>query len=175
MYLKIIGFIFVVLIVSFLQVSFVASLPLYFNGLNLMLVYLLFSLLIYEFEITVYLAAGLGLVMDIYSFSFIGSYIACLIIGVAMINFLQKNFLTNRSLYSLLALFSIFYIYFRLYFIVIDNVLTTLKKVTPNIIFSNSYFTHEASLLLANLALVAVAFYILNLTSKSLKPTFLQR
>lgn len=175
MYLKLLSYLFFTLSVAFLQISFVPVLPSYFGGLNLILVFLLYSVLISGFERTVYFALGIGLLMDYYSFSLIGTYALCFAGGVAIVYFLLNNLLTNRSLYSLLALFSVLYLYFKIYFIAGNELFSVIQKVPADFSYDQDFFAAEAYTLLVNLVMVTAIYYLFNMASKSLKPTFLKR
>lgn len=65
---------------------------------------LIFTLLIFDLKKALAWALGAGFLLDLYSFLPFGSYLAYFFLIMLLLYFLTKNFLTNRSLVSLLIL-----------------------------------------------------------------------
>ena len=102
--LKIFGKILAIILLAIFQASFIAALPWPLNYFNLVLSVLVFITVILDFNQALWFALCAGLILDAFSFSSFGTLAAILILVALILNFLFKNFFTNRSLYSLVIL-----------------------------------------------------------------------
>ncbi|HBA36748.1 TPA: hypothetical protein DCZ15_02615 [Candidatus Falkowbacteria bacterium] len=86
------------------QFSFLSSLPEFFGQINLVVIVLLFFLFFFDFRTAVWTALIAGFWLDLISFNFFGLYLIALFLTAACAHWLSVSWLTNRSLYSFLAL-----------------------------------------------------------------------
>lgn len=94
-------------IISFLallQFSFISSLPNPFRQINLLLIVLIFVLFFLDFRIASISALIAGFWLDVMSFNFFGFYIIVFFVCLLFAQWILKNWLTNRSFYSLLVI-----------------------------------------------------------------------
>lgn len=86
------------------QLSFVLALPDFFKAINLVLIFLVFSVFFYDLRVALGFALASGLWSDLLSFHFFGFYIIVLFLSALLTAWILTNWLTNRSLYSFLLL-----------------------------------------------------------------------
>ncbi len=162
-----------ILLVLF-QTGFIATLPRPFNYFNLVLSILIFITVLLNFRQALWFALFSGLILDMFSFSGFGTMAVVLLLVAVILNFLFKNFFTNRSLYSLVILgflgnaaYILFLLIFNFLFFIFgapDNLDKFLSRANIfgllwQIIFSVSF--------------LAVMFLVFNFVSKKLKSVFL--
>ena len=92
------------LVLVFIQISFLATWTFPINSLNLVLSLVIFLTVIINYQRGIIWALGGGLLLDIYFSNLFGVTTFSLFFVAVGINFLFNNFFTNRSLYSLLIL-----------------------------------------------------------------------
>lgn len=103
------------------QFAFLNSLNNFLLNFNIVLFFLIYVFVVYDFNTCLIIGFFVGLLFDLFSFSFFGIYIFSIISTLYFVNFLWTNSFTNRSLYSFLTIsgiFSVFYciiLYFTLY------------------------------------------------------------
>jgi rod shape-determining protein MreD len=173
MYGRIIFNIILIIFLTALQLAFINNLPGALSGLNLILIFLLFILILGNLEIALWWAVGAGIILDIFSFSIFGFFLITFCLMIFAANFLLVNFFTNRSLYSfcILATIVIFFYEFILNFI---RYLTSfLGGSSFALILNFAFWKTKASELILNLLLVFILFYLVNFITNSLKPVFL--
>ena len=93
---------FIILII--LQFSFIKNLPAPINLIDLVLIGLIFFGIIYDFRRVLIYALVIGLFVDITTPFFYGIYTISLIFTIVLVEAIYNRFITNRSLYSILAL-----------------------------------------------------------------------
>ena len=94
-------------IISFLallQFSFISSLPNPFRQINLLLIVLIFVLFFLDFRIASISALIAGFWLDVMSFNFFGFYIIVFFVCLLFSEWILRDWLTNRSFYSLVAI-----------------------------------------------------------------------
>ncbi len=175
MYFKILFNAILIIFLFIWQIAFVSALPSWFSNINLILVFLILLLGFSSFKQTLLWAWPLGILLDMYSFSFFGLNIINLTIILLLANFLLKNFLTNRSLYVFLTIaFLVSFVYESLIYLEIYMInFLTGEKVFIN--FSTYFWFDEFSKIALNMFFVLVFFYLFGFFSKKFKPMFLLR
>ncbi len=174
MYLKIlINFILIVFLVS-LQGAFIPALPSYFSNINILLVFLVFTLIVNGIDRALFYAFFAGIIMDIFSFMPFGTYSFSFIFSILAANFLQINFFTNRSLYSFLALTASATILSFL-FSVIFNLLVSLFFTENYLSLNNELYLSAVYQLFINTILMVFVYYLTSYLSKSFRPVFLSK
>lgn len=161
------------LFLSIFQVAFISALPGWFNNINFLILVLVFILSLKGFAYSFWWAFGAGFILEIYSFLPFGVYVFSLCSAIMFANFLLINFFTNRSLYSYLAISSVaIFIYeFFLYF---SNLLIR-YFASSNFIFNinKNFFWDKISVLMINVLVMTILFYVINFINKNFKPVFL--
>ena len=159
---------------AILQIAFISSLPHPLNYLNLIVLILVFMLVIGDLGLTLWFGVGIGLILDLYSFSPFGTHIVSLVAVIIAIYFLLNAYFTNRSLYSFLTLSALA--------IILYDILNYAVNSIYSIYFGNilmldlsSRLIYESKIIALNLAATILFFYIANYITNRLKPVFLLR
>ena len=162
-------------LIAIIQAAFVSSLPSAYFAINLPLAALLFSLLFFNKDTTLIFAMFMGFWLDILSFNFFGLHTIVLSAVVLLIDFILNNWLTNRSLYSLLVLSALSAIIYNilLYSLV---AFSESGQGGSNLFFFQPYFWIQLSWqILWNAVFMILLFSLANSLSKHLKPFFLEK
>ncbi len=173
MYYKIFFNIILILLVAIFQISFVNNLPLYFNQINIFLLILIFILSLTNFEYIAWWSIGIGLILDIFSFYFFGVYLVSYFLTILLINYLYKNYFTDRSLYSFSILIVISIIFYEFIIKTFYYLLFLINSKEVFFLVSEIFWFNLFSELIINLLAMSILFYIFSLLSEKLKPVFL--
>ena len=175
MYLKILIQIIFFSLVALIQIGFVGSLPIWFSEINLILLVFVFFLGFNKIEIVLFCGAVMGLIYDLYAFTFFGAYTISFLITIFLAYFLLVNFLTNRSIYSflVLTLFTVFCFEFFSYLVI--NISSLLINREFLSIFNKSFFVYKTYGLFLDLFLMLIFLYLFNFFSPKFKPVFLKK
>lgn len=87
-----------------LQFSLISAIPNPFRQFNLVLVILIFILFFLDFHLSLFSSLIAGFLLDLASFNFFGFYLLILFFTLIFAQWILKNWLTNRSFYTLSAL-----------------------------------------------------------------------
>lgn len=163
-------------IISFLalfQFSFISSLADPFRQFNLILIILIFILFFLDFRVASISALIAGFWLDVMSFNFFGFYIIIFFVCLLFAHWILKNWLTNRSLYSLLVIMVGVTIVYNILAAIILYLFSTdytiFFLVQKNFWLTVAYqsgWSFLSALILFNLAALA---------SKRVKPFFLEK
>jgi rod shape-determining protein MreD len=163
---------FLIIALAVTQFSFISGLPHGFNNLNLILVILVYILSRFGgIDFAIWWAIGLGFLLDILSFSYFGTYLVSLSLTIVIADFLLKNFFTNRSLYSFLALTGLTTIIYEFFLNGIYHVISLIDNKSA--IISSNFWSAKLVELGLNLVATLILFYLVHSISKRLKPVFL--
>jgi hypothetical protein len=175
MYLRLFTNIFFIIFLSIFQIAFISALPAWFNNINFLILILIFILSFKGFLYGFWWAFGTGLILEIYSFFPFGIHIFSLMCAIMVANFLLINFLTNRSLYSYLAisLSAIFVYEFLFYFL--NLFISYFNSTNFFFNFNKNFILDKFSVLLINAFIMVILFYFVNFISKNFQPVFLIR
>jgi len=170
---KIIILIIILSFLTLLQFSFITALPDPFRQLNLVLVALIFILFFLDWRVALLSGLIIGFWLDVLSFHFFGLYLIIILSTLFLARGILKNWLTNRSFYTLIALMvcsTIFYNFLLaliLYLISANyNTLFFMQARFWITVFYQCAWSFLAALVLFNLA---------TLGSKRIKPFFLEK
>lgn len=174
MYTKVFVNLFVFLLLSVIELSFINALPWPLNVFNLILVTAVFTLSLNGLEKAFWLALIVGFVLDSVSFFPFGLNMISLLLSVLFSYIFLQKILTNRSLYSYLTLIGIAtvinhtsrFIYLYFYKLIRSDVSYDLSWK----IFFSENILYE---LILNLLAAIAVFYVLNFISHRLKPVFI--
>ena len=162
-------------LIAIFHSSFISALPPFFSAINLSLILLLFVLLFTNLNTALITSVLLGFWLDISTFSFFGLNSFSLFISILAVNFLLTNWLTNRSLYSFLALSVIGTIVYNFLFYIL--LFFWQGSIGANIffLFSASFWTSLLWQIIWSAAFMLLFFNLANSLSKHLKPFFLEK
>ena len=174
MYLKIFFKFILVVFLVILQLAFVSNLPFYSYGLNLIIVFLIFSLELDEVKNNIWWFFLIGFLFDNYSSLPFGFWLIVWPLIFMLTKILAKNFFTNQSLYSFLGLtfFSSLF-YYLLYYFGINFWNKTSGEKEHFFLFLPNFWLSLLVGLIANVIVVSLVFYLVNLLTNRLKPVFL--
>ncbi|MFZ4631903.1 MAG: hypothetical protein ACOYL8_01690 [Patescibacteria group bacterium] len=165
-----------ILFISFfvlLQFSFISALPNPFRQFNLVLFALIFILFFLDFRLSLVSALIAGFGLDLVSFNFFGFYLLIFFCTLLLAQFILKDWLTNRSFYTLLTLMvglTFFY-----------NILAALILYLVSSDYS-AFFLWQSHFWLIVFYQIAwgflvslLMFNLLSFLSKKIKPFFLEK
>ncbi len=144
------------------QISFINYLIYPANYINLVLPVLIFLVVYADRTIGIYWFLFLGFLMELYSPYFYGSVLLALLGCLAILDFLARNFFTNKSLHGLIALAMIGSVIYEL-FLFIPNYSFQFWAVAPSGVVWD--FWQIGVSLLINIAAVVVLFFLWRLVS----------
>lgn len=158
-----------------LAAAFVPGLPGWLPQTDLVLVFLLFVLALSGLKPALLFALLIGYLSDSLSFLPFGLHAFSLLIAVLASFFLLTSFLTNRSLYSFLALTVFATIVLWLSERLVDLVLSSLAGQDSHLLWLGGGLVSLLAKLVLNSVLVVVSFQLVNFLTHKLKPVFLAR
>jgi hypothetical protein len=174
MYLRIFLKFILVTILAIVQIAFVSGLPAWSRELNLIIIFLIFSLELSGGQKAIWWFLLIGFFFDLYFPRFFGFFLILWPLVYIFASFLFTNFFTNRSLYSFfgLAFFTVIFYYF------LDNSFFYLTEIfsgqKAEIFFlAKNFWFRLSGGVVVNLIAVAIVFYAANLISDRLKPVFI--
>ncbi len=156
-----------------LQFSLISALPDPFRQFNLILIVLIFILFFLDFRLSLFSALISGFLLDVISFNFFGFYLLILLLTLLLAQWILKNWLTNRSFYTLCALMlGLTFVY---------NVLAAFILFLASSGF-NSFFLWQSNFWLKvayqimwSLLSALVLFNLAVMSSKRIRPFFLEK
>ncbi len=156
-----------------LQIGFLSAWPAPAGNFNLALGLIIFMAVVLDSRAALWYALGLGAGLEIFSLYPYGLILTGLVLAVFLINWLFSHFFTNRSIYSLMAL-GLVAVNFYYGWLLVGGTLAYFLKITglgPEL--GQPYLLNLLWQNVLQLGLLAMAFLILNLTSRKLKTVFL--
>ncbi|MBN1326072.1 hypothetical protein JW977_03800 [Candidatus Falkowbacteria bacterium] len=164
------------IIISFLLVIIVQSIfPAlgFLSNLNILLIFVIFILIVWGFNVSFIFALFIGLFLNIYSFLPIGTFILIYLIILFGANFLYKNVFINFSLFTSLILIlmsTIVYEFLLLIFSLIFHLigLTAIYFTLDKIFLSNLGWQ-----LILNAVLMSLIFIFGQISTRKLNLVFL--
>ncbi len=112
-YLKFIKIFLAALIIFFIQIAIISSWGPVFSKINLILFFLIFTFIFFDFQRSFYFALFSGIFLDIFSFYPFGIYTLVLILSLLLIDFVSSNLFTNKSIYSFLILSFLYLVFYN--------------------------------------------------------------
>jgi rod shape-determining protein MreD len=170
---QIIILVFILSFLVLLQFSFISALPNPYRQFNLILIVLLFILFFLDFRVAVISALIVGFWMDIISFNFFGFFLLIFFSVLWLAQWILKNWLTNRSFYSLVVLMVSMTVFYNLLAAIIlylvgsdyNNFFLLQSHFWLTLVYQ-SFWSFIAALILFNLAALLL---------KRIKPFFLEK
>jgi len=164
------------LVVSFfvlIQFSFISSLPNPFCQFNLVLVVLIFILFFLDFRLSLISALVAGFWLDVVSFNFFGFYLLILFATLLLAQWILKNWLTNRSFYTLISLM----LSLTFFYNILAAVILYIASSDPGTFFlwQAHFWTTLAYQILWSFLAALILFNIAVASSKKIRPFFLEK
>lgn len=175
MYYKLIIHAIILLLCFWFQRSFLEVLPGWFSDTNFILVILAYVLLVTDMKKALWWAIGFGIISDVFYFLPFGHYLAIFIIILCLMDFLLSNLLTDRSLYSIVALVLVSTLAFEAVNFTAMRFYALFSPSESAAAVSLTYLSSLLSGLVMNGAATAGIFYIFNQATQSFKPVFINK
>ena len=172
-YLNILFSALAIIIIIIAQLAFINGLPLYLSNLNIVLIIIVLFISLGSLEKTLWWAIGLGFLLDFLSFEPFGLYLSSLFLTVLFMRLLLNNFITNRSLYSILTLTFFGTLFFEFCVYAISFSARFFSRQDFILEFTVGFWQQEAANIFVNLAAMVIIFYLVNFLSRSFRPVFL--
>lgn len=154
-------------VLVFIQVSILSVFNITYN-LNLLLVFLIFTTIIFGLKRSIIFAVFIGLLINIYSFlPFTTIFIIYLII-IMLINYLYKNVFTNFSYFSSLILAVVGTVGYSLLTAVFAYFFYIINLTNIYIIIDYNYIKNIIAAIILNLILISVFYLFAKTTIKTL-------
>jgi len=154
------------------QFSLISAWPSFFNSINLILIILIFSRFFLGRYDAVFVGLFAGFWLDFLSFHLFGVYLVALFLSVLAADTVLRNWLTNRSLYSLLVLTVIVNLVYNFSFYLLLNVTRTEGRVFS--LGQKSFWVSFGTELVWSLLAVLLLFNLAAALTKKMKPFFLE-
>lgn len=166
---------FLIIVLGVFQMAFVNSLPSWFKDINLIVIILIFILSLRGFMVGFWWAAGTALILEIFSFQPFGIYLFSLFLSFLAANYFLINYFTNRSLYSYVVLTSVSLFIYQFLLYSLNYGLHYFSQEDFVLNLDKNFFVDKLEMLLINVLVVVMFFYIYNFISKNFQPVFLVR
>jgi len=176
MFERISQIIILVLLLSLLvlvQFSFISAIPDPFRECNLVLIVLTFTIFFLDLRVALIAAMISGLLLDLMSFYFFGFHIFLFFISLLLAQSILKNWLTNRSFYTLLALMLSITIFYNLFGAAILYLINSNRAVF--FLFESRFWVTLAYQCAWSFLAALILFNLAALVSKRIKPFFLEK
>ncbi|MFA5421027.1 MAG: hypothetical protein WC280_03325 [Patescibacteria group bacterium] len=154
---RILRFFLLTVFIILIQFSFINSVGGFLSNFNLVLYFLIYAFIVYDFKTAFWITFLVGFVFDILSFYAFGIHSLSLVLTLFAVNFLSINFFTNRSLYSFWAV-SVFFVLF--YNIILYFLISLINLFVVNVtLVGDGFFMAALKDLFFILIIVTVSFY----------------
>lgn len=159
----------------FLQFSFIPALPSFFWSINLPLAIVLVFLIFFGLREAVLAAFFSGFLMDSWHFSPFGVYLFTFLVVIFLAQLILNNWLTDRSLYSFLALSVISSLAFNIFWSLLNFLFSFGRGTNTFFLFSWGFIKYSFFSIPWLLLICGASFVFLSLVSRRLKPVFLNK
>jgi len=165
----------IILIVALSQVAILANLSKHLKNLDIILVTIIFVSVAYRFYIGVIYALFCGFFVDLYSTLPFGSNMIIYLIVLYCVYIISQKLLTNKSLYSLVALtfISTFFYAFLLYVLRVFLSLSHFKDYSLIKDYSLLATQNVFWQLIFNVGCAVLLFFVFHYSSKQFKAVFI--
>lgn len=163
------------LVIIIIQLGFISSLKAPFYNIPLLLICVSLFVIFKKKSNFLYWLIFIGFLLDIYSFDTFGFFTISLFASAGILKFIQINFLTTKSFYSILSLTSLYLFFFNIIFRFLSMFVSFFSVRTDWFLFSAFFWRDLFFQLLFNFLITMIFFYFTKLTSKRLSSDFLKR
>lgn len=158
---------------AIIQRSFIWALPQPFSSISLPVIILMSYLMFSHWDRAWPALIIFGLLLDSLSFHVLGLDAVALTLSFLAGEFLLKYWLTNRSLYSFVALTVLVTLAYHI-IMIIAAFLLSYRDQSFSLLFQESFWTSLAYETVSSIIAIAIIFYISNSISKKMKPFFVR-
>lgn len=173
-YLNIFKQILIWLFIIVLQLGFISSLKYPFYNFSLLLTSLSFFIIFQKKDDFLYLVIFIAFILDIYLFETFGFFLIALVLSSIILKFIQINFLTTKSFYSILSLNSVFILLFNIIFRFLSMFVSFFSVKTNWYLFSFSFWSDLFFQFLFNFLITFILFNFMRITTKRFRSDFLK-
>src|SRR4030042_6159880 len=170
--IKYLAFIVLSLLVVLISISLIPVLG-FFSNLNIILVFLVITTIIFGFNHGFLFAVIIGFFMNFYSFFPFGTYIIIFLLIIWLVDFLYKHVLINFSIFSNMILIIIGTLVYSFFIILFNYIFYLLGLIKFYIFFDRFFLLSLIWQLGLNLLLIMILFFLAKLTIKRLNIVFL--
>jgi len=156
-----------IIVVALLDAVFVRSLPFALFHLHIFFLAIVFVLLFSNLRLAAWWTLGGALVLEVFSFSFFGSYLIIAFFVLLVAHFLFEKVMTNRSVFSVMVVTASVTVLADLLFLALDFWST---RVIQGFGYLSVAFIES---IVVNVIAAIVFFYVANTATRRLKPVFL--
>ncbi|MDD5341498.1 MAG: hypothetical protein PHC97_03650 [Patescibacteria group bacterium] len=163
-------------IISFLAALFAQTLMPnlgFFANMNVLLVFVIFLLIVWGFNLSFIFAAFIGLFLNIYSYLPFGSFILIYLLILLGANFLYKNVFINFSLFTSLILIVLSSVSYGFLLIFLNFIFYKLNLTMIYISLDKFFFYDLFWQIILNSLLMAFVFILGQFTTRKLNLAFL--
>ncbi len=144
-----------------------------FSNLNLLLIFMIFVLIVWGFNIAFIYALFIGLFLNIYSYMPLGTFIIIYLIILFGANFLYKNVFINFSLFTSLILIILATLLYQILYVIFNFLFYLIGLVAIYTPLDKIFLSNLIWQLALNSILIALIFIFGQVTSKKLNLAFL--
>lgn len=177
MLLTIIKNILIVFVFSVIQISAIPFLdkPLFF--INLILLFLIFTVFIMNVRKAATYALIFGLISDLFSGLFFPAITICLLLTIYSVNFFALHFLTNKSIYSISLITVITLIIYNLLYSLMMFINNLFKYNSLNFFnfFNQTLLIHLLQQMVVNVILIIIVYLISYKLSNKLQTVLIKK
>lgn len=164
-----------IIFVFITQTSFLSGSIWFGPRVNFILALIVFIALIRGYHQGLVWAVVAGGLMDLYSGWPFGTMILALLLSIILGHYLFKNFLTNRSVYSLTLIIIGTTLSYNFFVVLIINFLHFFNPSNLNLDFNSFFLASVAWQILGNSLLIWLTFFGYNAITKRLEKSFIVR
>lgn len=172
MWYKSILFFLLAVIAFVIQFGFLSLAGTLLSSLNLVLIFLVIILSLFDFRYALVFTLSAGLLLDIFSNLPFGIFLLTLFATIMVLEFLALNFFTNYSFYSLVILGSVAAVVYHGVFLMLGGLLYLAGF--NNFFVSPGYFWLVVIQLLELIVFLSLGFWLINKFSRFFKPIFIR-
>ena len=154
------------------QLSFLDSLSGSFSQINLVFLFLIFTLFLTNLKTTLYFLLAVGFFLDLFSFHFFGFYLLSLGASLILADFILNTLLTDKSLYSFWAITISSTIAYNLIGVLLTFIASGFGRVVGAL--ASGFWQNLFYQLLWNVLGVSLFFYFSVFILKKFKPFLLE-
>lgn len=158
-----------------LQFTIISSLNYPFNLINSSLLLLILIVILGRKNNYLYFAFLLGFVFDVFSFNFFSIYIISFFITAISSRYLQLSFFTNRSIYSFIVITAFATVIFNFSYQLIDFIVGIYQGSSGFFLTQSWFWQLLGYKLVLHSIIIIFLFYIINFTTRRLRPYLLER
>ncbi|MEA3272928.1 MAG: rod shape-determining protein MreD [Patescibacteria group bacterium] len=163
---------FIIFFLVVFEITFVKLFPLPFNFLGIILPVIIYLVVIFGLNLGLWWAVFAGFFLDFYSLLPFGTIALALVITAFCIHYLFINLFTNRSLYSLLFLGFVGTLMYKMIIFGISFFPLLFNKGHQLYYLDFNLVKITFASIVLNLLFLSALFYLTNMFSKRLKPTY---